>query len=142
MPGSKTKYLAQAVLAHVLGGTTYTRPSTVYFVLSATAFDPAATGSACNELSSTGGYTRISATNNTTTWSTATAAVPSEKHNAIDIVFTTATANWPDDPMSIYVADASSAGNLLYGADFADVDSVTVGNTFKVKAGTFVFTED
>jgi hypothetical protein len=140
MAGSKTLYLSKKLLDLVLSNTTYTPPGTVYAVLSSAAFDPTATGSACNEITG-GAYARVAITNNTTNWPTATSAVPSVKANANDIVFPTATADW-GTPLAVYLADASSAGNLLYGADLSSSSDVAIGDIFKVFAGTFIFSED
>jgi hypothetical protein len=141
MAGSKTLYLAKAVNDHVLGRTTYTAPATLYVLLSLAAFDPTATGSACNEIPSSGAYARVAVTNNTTEWPNSTSAIPSIKANANDIVFPTATADW-GTPLSAYLADASSSGNLLYGADIPTSSDVAIGDIFKIFAGTFIFSED
>lgn len=140
MAGSKTAFLSKALLDHVLGKTTYTAPATLYVVLSTSAFDPLATGSACDEVAG-GSYARVSSTNNTTEWPNATSAAPSIKANAHDLVFPTATADW-GTPLAAYLADASSAGNLLYGADIPTSSDVGIGAVFKIFAGTFIFSED
>lgn len=140
MAGSKTAYLSKAILDHVLGRTTYTAPATLYVVLSTAAFDPLATGSACNEVAG-GAYARVASTNNTTEWPNASSAAPSIKANANDLVFPTATADW-GTPLAAYLADASSSGNLLYGADIPSSSDVAIGDIFKIFAGTFIFSED
>lgn len=139
MAGSKTAYLAQRMLEHVLGGTAYTKPATVYIALSTAAFNPNATGSAMTEVSA-GDYVRLAVTNDLTKWSGATAASPSEKHNAVDFTWSAATSSW-GTPQSVYVADAASAGNVLYGADISNAQLINSGDTAKVAASTFVFDE-
>lgn len=141
MAGSKTQYLAKAILDHCLGGNQFTPPTQLWFVLSGQAFSPTATGAACNELTNTD-YGRIEVTNDATTWSPASDASPSVKSNINDIPWATATEDWPETPTSIYVADAATLGNLLYGADLFNPQAVATGDVFKVLAGTFVFSED
>lgn len=140
MAGSKTAFLSKALLDHVLGRTTYTAPATLYVVLSLSPFDPLATGSACDEITG-GAYARVASTNNTTEWPNASSAIPSIKANASDLVFPAATADW-GTPMSAYLGDASSSGNLLYGADLPSSSDVPIGETFKIFASTFIFSED
>lgn len=138
--GSKTIYLAQKVLDHVLGGTVFTRPATVYMALSAAAFDPAAVGSSFSELAFAGGYARLVLANSNTVWSAATLANPSEKHNINDLTWVTATTAW-GNPLSAYLADAATSGNLLYGSDISNPQSIGIGDTAKIAANGFTFNE-
>lgn len=140
MSGSKTAYLSKALLDHVLGGPNYVRPANIWFVLSTSAFDPNATGSACDEVVG-GAYGRLEFANDTTTWGSASAAAPSLKSNNDDLVWPTATASW-GTPLSVYVADAATAGHLLYGADLSDTAEVAISDVFKILAGTYIFSED
>lgn len=139
MPGSKTQYLAQKMIDHGLGGTTFTRPGTVWLLLSTAAFDPTAVGAACNEVVASG-YARLSLPNSSATWSAASSGYPSEKHNLNDLVFVTATAAW-GTPQSAYLADAATAGNLLYGSDISNPQAVGIGDTAKIQASGFAFNE-
>lgn len=138
--GQKTNYLAQLQADFVLGnGPAPTPPATWYWVLSTAPFDPAATGSACNEVGSGKGYSRPSVANNSTEWPAATGGNPWTKSNANAHAFGTATADW-GNVQSVYLADASSGGNLWYGTDAAGVD-VAIGDTAHVAAGGFVVNE-
>lgn len=139
MAGSKTAYLSRKMLDHALGGAAYVPPATLYLVLSTSAFDPAATGSACAEVPAAG-YARIAITNDGTAWSAATAAEPSEKHNLADLAYAAATSAW-GTPQSAYLADAATLGNLLYGADITNPQVIGVGDTAKIAALAFVFQE-
>lgn len=139
MAGSKTTYLAQKTLDHNLGGAAYTRPGTVYLVLSMAAFDATATGSACNEVAAVG-YARLSLPNSGATWSAATLAWPSEKHNLNDLLFPSATTSW-GTPLSAYLADAATAGNVLYGSDITNPQPVGIGDIAKIQASGFSFQE-
>jgi hypothetical protein len=140
MAGSKTAYLSQKILDHVLGQVTYTPPTHVFLVFSTAAYDPNATGVACNECVA-GDYARVSFINDLTIWTSATAAAPSEKHQIADMAFATATSTW-GTPLAWYLADALTAGNLLYGADNTDPALVNSGDTPRIPAGAFVLNED
>jgi hypothetical protein len=139
--GSKTAYLAQKALDHVLGGTTYTRPATVYMALSGAAFDPnQVNGSSFFEVAFTGGYARLVLANSSSVWTPASLAWPSEKHNINDLLWVTATAAW-GQPLSAYLADAATGGNLLYGSNITNPQDIGIGDTAKIAAGGFVFNE-
>lgn len=141
MAGSKTVYLEKKLLDHVLGKTTYTAPATFYVALSLSPFDPAATGSAMDEVTiGVGGYARVSNTNNTTNWPNATGGNPADKTNGIDLNFGTPSTNW-GTVRSAYLCDASTGGNALYGADFTEEQSIISGTLFKIDAGTWSFQE-
>ena len=140
MAGSKTAYLSQAVLDHCLGGTPFVPPADIWFVVSMSPFDSSATGDACAELTAAD-YARLEAVNDDTTWAPASVGAPSLKSNLSDLVWAEATTDW-GEPLSMYVADAATSGNLLYGADLAANDGVAIADIFKILAGTFVFSED
>lgn len=140
MSGSKTAYLSQKLLDHVLGGAAFTPPTTVYLALSTAAFSATSTGAAMAEVTASD-YARLSLTNNSGTWSAATAAAPSEKHNLADLAYAAATSAW-GTPASAYLADAATNGNLLYGSDISNPQIIGSGDTAKVPADAFVFNED
>lgn len=139
MAGSKCAYLAQKELDALLGVTAYTPPANLYVALSTAAFDPSATGSAMTEVVAAD-YARVEIANSSATWSAATAASPSEKHNLADILFTTATSDW-GTPLSVYLCDAATAGNALYGADISNAQDVQSGDTAKIKASALIVNE-
>lgn len=128
MPGSKSDYLENKILDHVLGGGDYTRPATVYVGLFTTA--PSDTGGG-TEVSG-GSYARVAVTNNATNFP---AASSGSKSNGTAITFPAATANW-GTVVAFGIFDASSGGNLLYwgwlGSDSGKVftagtdDNVTI----------------
>lgn len=139
MAGSKTAYLSQKMLDHGLGGAPYVPPATVWLCLSMTAFDSGATGAAVNEVAA-GDYARVELPNDATTWTAATLAEPSEKHNLNDFVWPAASSEW-GTPNSAYLADALTGGNLLYGADITNPQLIGTGDTAKIAAGAFSFNE-
>lgn len=134
MAGSKSNYLENKVLDHVLGGGDYTRPSTVYVALYTSAPNDAGGGA---EVSG-GSYARVAVTNDTTNWPAASGGA---KSNGTDIVFPTATANW-GTVVAFGILDASSGGNLLYWADLTTSKVVSNGDTAKFLAGDLDITED
>lgn len=140
MPGSKTDYLSKKILDHVLGGAAYTPPATLYLCLSTAAFNALATGVAMAEVVAAG-YARLAVANNGTTWTTATAGAPSEKHNQIEFAFAAATTVW-GTPQSAYLADAATAGNALFGSDITNPQAINIGDVAKIAANAFVFHED
>src|SRR5579859_4367141 len=86
-----SQYLAQKLLDHLLGKTTYTAPATLYFALMLTSPD----GSAGSGTEVSGGsYARVGVTNDATHFPGASLANPSVKANALAITFPTATGNW------------------------------------------------
>jgi len=95
MAGSKSNYLENKVLDHVLGGGDYTRPATVYVALYTVA--PSDTGGGTEVTG--GSYARAAVTNNSTNWP---AASGGEKSNGTEITFETATASWGMSQLALY----------------------------------------
>jgi len=140
MASGKSDYLEKKLLDHVYGATSYSKPATVYFILSSAAYSDAATGAACNELSG-GGYARVAVTNNSTNFPDATGTSPALKTNGVAISWPTATADWPT-ARSWYAADAPSAGNILHGGDLATEVTVLSGGGHTAPIGALAITED
>lgn len=137
MAGSKAQYLQNAALNTVLGGPQFTLPTNVYIALSTAAFTSAATGSAMTEVNA-GGYARVQVTNNTTNWPNATNGA--KANNAV-FTFPSATANW-GTVLSFYIVDASSSGNVLYGADLTTSRTINSGDTASFAVGSITLTEN
>lgn len=138
MAGSKAQYLQNAALNTVLGGPQFTLPSpNVYIALSTAAFTSTATGSSMTEVNA-GGYQRVAVTNNTSNWPNASNG--SKSNNAV-FTFTSATANW-GTVLSFYICDASSAGNVLYGADLTTSRTINSGDTASFAVGSITLTEN
>lgn len=140
MAGSKTDYLEKKILDYLLGSVAFTPPTTYYVVLSTSAYSEAATGSSVVEPSG-GAYVRQSIANNATTWPAATGTSPTTKANGIVITFPTATGSW-GTLLSWYLADAASAGNLLYGGDLGSSTAISTGQAPSFAIGALVVTED
>lgn len=139
MSGSKTAFLEAALLDFVLNGTSFTPAGTLYAALSTAAFDTGADGSAMDEVTG-GSYARVAITCNTTNWPSAAGSNPAQITNATNIGFPTATGDW-GTVLSIYLVDASSAGNAYYGADLAAAVAITTGSSLAIPPSAAVFQE-
>lgn len=137
MAGSKSDFLENRILDHVLGGGDYSRPGTLYLALSTSAYQDSATGSNLSEVSG-GGYARVAVTNNATNWPNATGG---QKANGAVFTFPTATGSW-GTVQSFYIVDAASGGNCLYGADLTVARTIANGDTASFAIGAITITEN
>lgn len=137
MAGSKSNYLENKILDHVLGGADYDRPTTVHLALSTSAYTDSATGSSMSEVSG-GGYARVAVTNDTTNWPNSSGG---QKENGEVFTFPTATGNW-GTVQSFYIVDSSSGGNVLYGADLTVSRTIASGDTASFAVNSIVITEN
>lgn len=133
MAGSKSDYLEGKVLDHVLGGTTYSAPATVYIAL----FTSAPTETSGGVEVTGGGYARAAVTNNTSNWPAAIAGV---KKNGTRISFPTATGAW-GTILGSAIFDAPTGGNMLWWASISNI-SVVEGDTASFPANSITITED
>lgn len=140
MAGSKSDYFEAIVLNLALGASAYTAPGTLYLALSTAAYSDAATGSAMTEVSG-GSYARLAVTNNATNWPAASGTSPTTKSNGTAMTFVTATGSW-GTILSFYIADASSAGNILYGGDLTTSKAIGSGDTATFAISAITVTED
>lgn len=140
MAGSKSAFLENKALDMILGtpatGGAYAPPSTVYIALSTSAFSTASTGSSLTEVTG-GAYARVAVNNTTTNWP---AAVSGSKSNGAVFTFPAATANW-GTVLSFYIVDASSGGNILYGADLTTSRTINNGDTASFAVSAITLTE-
>ena len=134
MAGSKSDYLENKILDHVLGGSDYTRAGTVYIALYTA--NPSDSGGGTEVTG--GSYARASVTNNSTNWP---AASSGSKSNGTTITFTTATADW-GTVTAFGIFDASSAGNLLYWGTLTTSKAIANGDTASFASGQLTITED
>ena len=134
MAGSKSDYLENELLDHVLGNAAYSAPATVYIAL----YTVAPTDSGGGTEVSGGSYARKAVINNDTNFPAASSGA---KANGTEITFVTATANW-GTVVAFGIFDASSGGNLLYWADLTSSKTVNNGDTVKFAVGDLDVTED
>jgi hypothetical protein len=136
--GQRMAYLEAAVQNHLTRQATFTPPATVYWIASIAAFDPTLTGTSVVEPSG-GGYVRVSHANDNTLWTVPAGSNPSAFNNAVEIDWPTATANW-GLILAVYVGDAATGGNLLWGSAVAGGAGIPVntGSQFAEPIGAFV----
>lgn len=134
MAGSKSNFLENELLDHVLGAATYTPPATVYIAL----FTAAPTDAGGGTEVTGGDYARVSVTNNDTNWPAASSGV---KNNGTEITFPTASANW-GTIVAMGIFDASSGGNLLFWGDLSMSVAIDTSDTFTFPIGNVEITED
>ena len=134
MAGSKSDFLEDAILDHVLGGGDYTRPGTVYIAL----YTSAPTDSGGGTEVTGGSYARVAVTNNLTNWPAASGSI---KQNGVAFTFTQATANW-GTVVAFSILDAVTSGNFMYWGDLTASKSVENGDTAEFAIGGITITED
>jgi len=134
MAGSKSNYLENAILDHVLGASVYSAPATVYVALYTTAPTDAGGGT---EVSG-GSYARVAVTNNATNWP---AASGGSKSNGTDIIFPTASGSW-GTVAAFAILDASSGGNFMYWADLDTSKAIGSTDVAKFATSSLTITED
>lgn len=127
-------YLENKLLDHVLGGTSFNDPSTLYIELYTAA--PSDTGGGTPV--SGGSYARASVTNNTTNFPNATNG---SKSNGTEISFPTATADW-GTVVAIGIFDQASGGNLLFHGALSSSRNILNGDTPRFAPGVLTFSLD
>ena len=115
-------YLEDKLLDHVLRGTSYTSPTTVYVGLYTS--DPADDNSG-TEVSG-GSYARQSLS-----VTTASAGIVT---SSADVTFPQATANW-GTISHIGILDALTSGNLLMHTELTTSKTIETGDIFKIPSG-------
>jgi hypothetical protein len=123
---SISDYYENKILDHMLRGTEFTPPSTVYVSLHTA--DPGETGA--NELTG-GGYSRKAVTFNAPSGGSMT--------NSADIDF----PNMPAATIThVGLWDAASAGNFLWGGALTASKTTNSGDTFRIPAGQLTVSLD
>ncbi len=130
MSGSMSQYCETAVLAHIVGKTSFTLPS-CYLALCTTVPTSASTGSTIAEATYTG-YARITTSGD---WSAPTAASPSTIFNGTAITFAACTGS-TSTVIGFAACDALTVGNMLWwGSCTSTVISTTqTPATFAINA--------
>jgi len=134
MAGSKSDYLEDALLDHVLGDDSYSAPATVYVAL----FTEAPTDAGGGTEVSGGSYARVAVTNNLTNWPAASGGA---KSNGTEITFPQASGDW-GTVVAFAIFDAASDGNMLYWGDLTNSKTIQNGDTAKFAVGDLDITED
>lgn len=134
---SLSNYLEDELLDHILGGSDYARPATVYIALLTATPTDANTGSTITEPSGNN-YSRVAVTNNGTNWP---AASGGSKSNGTAINFATASGSW-GTVTHVAILDASSNGNVLAWGALSASKTVDSGDTVSFAIGALTVTLD
>jgi hypothetical protein len=129
MPGSKSDYLENKLLDHVLTNTAYTSPTTVYVGLYTVAPTDA------------GGGTEVTGNNyarEAVTFATASSGATS---NDAEVEFGTPSATW-GEVVAFGVFDADTAGNLLYWGELTNAKTINSGDVVKMLVAELQISED
>lgn len=131
--GGMSTHLADTILDHIFKTGAYTPETNLYIGLSTGTIADATSGDDCAEASG-GAYARVACN----TWDAASGGATA---NTAAITFTKATASW-GTITDFFIADASSAGNLLF-YEVADASkAVGTNDTVQFDAGSFDVTLD
>jgi len=138
MPGSKSDFLENKVLDHILGNTAYSAPATIHLGLFTVAPSDSGGGSEC----SAGNYARKAITNNTTNFPNASGG---SKSLGAQQDFVQANADWAlvaNPVVAFGLFDAATVGNLLYwgwlGSDAGKIFTAVVADTLTVPGHTLI----
>lgn len=127
--GSKTDYLENKILDHVLRNTAYTSPTTVYVALCTST----PTDSAAGTEVSGGSYARTAAS--------FAAASSGSIANSSAVTFPTASGSW-GTVTHFEIWDASTSGNRLYWGALTTSKTPTSGDVVSFAIGALTVTED
>ena len=128
-------YLEGKIIDSTLRGQTFPTISTIWIGLASAATTEAGTAS---EITGTS-YARVSVSATTANFSAHGAAGPSS--NAAAITFTIAGGSW-GTVSHIFIADASTAGNILYHGALTTPKAVGTNDTFQIAANDLDITLD
>ncbi len=136
-------YAENKYIDHLVRGTAFTAPATVYVGLSTA---PCSDSSFGTEVSG-GSYARVSVTANTTNWAgtqsagstTASSGTGGQTSNNIAVNFPTPSAGW-GTVTHWFLADASTSGNLLICAALTVSKTINSGDTVSFAIGALTVT--
>ena len=131
---SKSNYLENEILDHILGNDPWSAPATVYIALYTVTPTDAGGGTEVTG----GSYARVAVTNNDTNWPD---AVSGAKANGTAIDFPQASGSW-GTVVAFGILDAASTGNLLYWGAVTPNKAVDSGDTASFAIGDLDITED
>lgn len=134
-----SQYLQPLLLQSVFGGgasqTQWTGVGTVYIGVSTQAYSSSVTDAnlKTGEPTSSGGYARISVTNNTTNFPVATGSNPGTSKLHVSFSFPASTAAWSTGTsalQSVFIADASTlgGGNVLWSGALSPATDIVDGS--------------
>lgn len=133
-----SNYLENKLIDHILRGTAFTAPSTLYFALCTAAPTDASTGSNLSEISG-GNYARQSLASNSTNWN-ATSGTDGTSSNAVEIKW--AGVTWSGTVSHVAICDALTGGNILFYGALAGSQTVASGDSISFGAGSLTIQID
>ena len=142
MAGSKSDWLENAILDHILGKSVTLLSTgnygTVHVGLWNSTMNDTFTGASTGEVASTD-YARVAVTNSSNSWTNSTAG---SKTNKIEISFTTAASSgWGTIKSAAICSSSGSSGHIFYYGDLTANQVVSTGNTVKFTTGSLVIGE-
>ncbi len=132
--GEISNYLANILLDFMFRNQAFSQPTNTYIGLATATIADTNTGSTVTEVSG-GSYARVDVNANggsSPTWDVAASGVVDNTH---DISFPEATGSW-GTVVAVFIADASSGGNLLFYDNALTDQAVASGDTVVFPAGT------
>jgi hypothetical protein len=131
--GSFADYAENKVLDHIFGNTAFSAPANLYIGLSTTTITDAG-GNITEPVGNN--YSRVAVTNNTTNFPNASSG---SKSNGTAITFAQASGSW-GTIVDVFVADASSSGNVIAYGTLTASKSVANLDTISFAIGDLTFT--
>ncbi|PHR58814.1 MAG: hypothetical protein COA47_10435 [Robiginitomaculum sp.] len=133
---SKSNYLEDAILDHVLKNTAFTQPTVLFVALASADPTDAGTGASMNELTSAGGYARQSIA-----FAVASGGAAA---NSAPVAYTATGAAFSAVATHFAVLDNATigAGNMLYFAALTASRTFNDGDTGTFATGELDLTED
>lgn len=129
---SMSNYLENKLIDHLLRGSAYTAPSTLYMALCTAAPTDTSTGSNLSEISG-GNYSRQSLSSNTTNWS-ATSGTDGTSTNSVEVKW--AGVTWSGTVTHVAICDAASGGNVLFYSGLTTSQTVVSGDSISFGIGS------
>ncbi len=132
--GSKSDYLENKILDHILRNTTYTQAATVYSALYTVIPSDSTAGTEVTNASS--GYTRVA-----TTFCTAGLTVAGQSVNTGAVTFATAAAAYTIVGWALHETSTVGVGSVLYWATVTTL-AIAINDQATFAVGGIVITED
>lgn len=143
MAGSKSNWLENALLDHLLGESSTALvaiPNTVYVALWNSTINDTWTSTSTGECAGST-YARVAITNSSANWTNSTGG---SKQNKTVIQFTTAAgSDWGEvKAFSVMDGNSTATGNIYYWGDLTVNQTIVTGNIVRFSTGSLVITED
>jgi hypothetical protein len=131
--GAWSDHLSRKVLDHVLGGTAYAPPQTLYVGLWTKLLRPGDSGLTVGEVTG-GGYARAAVPNTPQSF---TPTAGEAKANAAAVAFPVASSDW-GRVVAFAILDAPTGGNILFYGELASAKDIRTGQTTRFAPNALV----